>query len=180
MGPGPGQDRGTDVFRGLDGKGNGGGNGDFCLHGQAGLEYGKGMAVQRTQAMTRERWGQIKSAFEAALARPVAEREECIRSLCGTDSELESEVKALLEANDSAQSFLQAPAAAVIGYVPPDGAPRTLAPGEVLAGRFEIVSFLNRGGMGEVYEAWDRELKDHIALKTIRPEIASSPAVLER
>ncbi len=130
--------------------------------------------------MTRERWGQIKSAFEAALARPVAEREECIRSLCGTDSELESEVKALLEANDSAQSFLQAPAAAVIGYVPPDGGPRTLAPGEVLAGRFEIVRFLNRGGMGEVYEAWDRELKDHIALKTIRPEIASSPAVLER
>ena len=49
-------------------------------------------------------------------------------------------------------------------------APETgrLAPGQVLAGRFTIVRFLARGGMGEVYEARDSFLKgDRVALKTI-------------
>ena len=34
--------------------------------------------------------------------------------------------------------------------------------------------------MGEVYEAWDRELQISIALKTIRPRIASDAGVIER
>lgn len=42
------------------------------------------------------------------------------------------------------------------------------APGDLLAGRFEIVRFLARGGMGEVYEARDRLLPGvPIALKAI-------------
>ena len=61
--------------------------------------------------------------------------------------------------------------------------PRTaqsLCPNQVVAGRFEILRFLNGGGMGEVYEAWDRDLRERIALKTIRPEIAANPSVIER
>ena len=34
--------------------------------------------------------------------------------------------------------------------------------------------------MGEVYEAWDPELKDRIALKTIRPYIANDPMIIQR
>jgi serine/threonine protein kinase len=55
-----------------------------------------------------------------------------------------------------------------------------LAFGQIVAGRFEILRFINSGGMGEVYEAWDSDLRERIALKTIRPEIASSPSVIER
>jgi hypothetical protein len=54
------------------------------------------------------------------------------------------------------------------------------APGELLAGRFTIVRFIARGGMGEVYEAEDRELRERVALKTIRPEIAGDPRAIER
>ena len=57
---------------------------------------------------------------------------------------------------------------------------QSLSPGDILCGRFEIRKFLNSGGMGEVYDAWDSDLHDRIALKTIRPEIAASPFIIER
>src|ERR1700721_285762 len=44
--------------------------------------------------------------------------------------------------------------------------------GERLAGRFRIVRFVARGGMGEVYEAEDTELNERVALKTIRFDLA--------
>lgn len=54
------------------------------------------------------------------------------------------------------------------------------APGEVLAERYEIVRYIAQGGMGEVYEAEDRQLQTRVALKTVRPEIASDPGIRER
>lgn len=52
--------------------------------------------------------------------------------------------------------------------------------GQIVAGRFRILRFINSGGMGEVFEAWDSELGDRVALKTIRPEIASFPSAIDR
>lgn len=55
-----------------------------------------------------------------------------------------------------------------------------LADGALVAGRWRIVRFLARGGMGEVYEADDTELRERVALKTIHPSVSSQPASLER
>jgi eukaryotic-like serine/threonine-protein kinase len=56
-----------------------------------------------------------------------------------------------------------------------------LAPGDLLAGRFKIVRFIARGGMGEVYEAGDQHLRDTpVALKTLRPEIGNDPLARQR
>jgi tetratricopeptide (TPR) repeat protein len=56
----------------------------------------------------------------------------------------------------------------------------TFAPGQVLADRYRIVRFIAQGGMGEVYEADDRELGERVALKTVRPEIGSQEGALDR
>jgi tetratricopeptide (TPR) repeat protein len=55
-----------------------------------------------------------------------------------------------------------------------------LNPGTVLGGRYEILQMLGLGGMGAVYKAQDRELDRTIALKVIRPDLASNPEALAR
>jgi serine/threonine protein kinase len=49
-----------------------------------------------------------------------------------------------------------------------------------VAGRYRIIRFIAQGGMGEVYEAKDLELMEKVALKTVRPQIAQHPGILER
>jgi len=59
--------------------------------------------------------------------------------------------------------------------------PPLLKRGDVLEERFEIIQFLARGGMGEVYEAADRHMQGkHLALKTLRQEGASDAVMRQR
>jgi len=56
----------------------------------------------------------------------------------------------------------------------------TLSPNKVLGGRYEILQMLGEGGMGAVYKARDLEVNQLVALKVIRPDLASNPAIIER
>ena len=56
----------------------------------------------------------------------------------------------------------------------------TFSPKELVANRYRIVRFIGQGGMGEVYEAEDLELREPVAVKTIRPEIAGDQRAIER
>jgi serine/threonine protein kinase/tetratricopeptide (TPR) repeat protein len=49
-----------------------------------------------------------------------------------------------------------------------------------LANRFRILRFISKGGMGEVYEAEDLELREKVAIKTILPSTAANPAAIEQ
>lgn len=52
--------------------------------------------------------------------------------------------------------------------------------GTTFAGRYEIIESLGTGGMGKVYRAYDNKIKEEIALKLLKPEIATNKKTIER
>jgi serine/threonine protein kinase/tetratricopeptide (TPR) repeat protein len=55
-----------------------------------------------------------------------------------------------------------------------------LTTGSTFAGRYQIIEELGKGGMGKVYKAQDTEIKEKVALKLIKPEIAADEKTIER
>jgi HAMP domain-containing protein/predicted Ser/Thr protein kinase len=55
-----------------------------------------------------------------------------------------------------------------------------LRPGAVFAGRYEVKEIIGAGGMGVVYRAFDRELQEPVAIKTLKQEVMAGGAALER
>ena len=51
-------------------------------------------------------------------------------------------------------------------------------PGAILAGRYQIIGLLGKGGMGEVYRANDLTLDQPVALKFLPEGMAGNPAML--
>ena len=44
--------------------------------------------------------------------------------------------------------------------------------GQILSGRYRIEEAIGRGGMAEVYKAWDSERNYHVAVKVLREDLA--------
>ena len=55
-----------------------------------------------------------------------------------------------------------------------------LTMGSTLAGRYQIIEELGHGGMGRVYKVFDTKIKEKVALKLIKPEVASDKETIER
>jgi serine/threonine protein kinase/formylglycine-generating enzyme required for sulfatase activity/cephalosporin-C deacetylase-like acetyl esterase len=129
--------------------------------------------------MTPEKWEKVKVLFDAALAKPSEQRLHYLQETCA-EEDLRAEVVRLLAEFEDAGSFLSKRAPSGPGAVSAPRASGSYPPGQILAGRFKLVRFLARGGMGEVYEAADEELQQRVALKLVRPELLLDSTSLQR
>jgi eukaryotic-like serine/threonine-protein kinase len=129
--------------------------------------------------LTPEQWERVKAVFETVLDKPPAERSAHLATANEDPSVLE-EVGRLLRSHSEAGNFLSVSplASPVVPELTMEV--HSFNPGDLLADRFRITSFLARGGMGEVYEAEDVELREQVALKTIRSELLQDTHALER
>jgi serine/threonine protein kinase/Flp pilus assembly protein TadD len=80
---------------------------------------------------------------------------------CGT------ELSSVKEISVSQTETLQAPV-------------QELTTGSTFAGRYQIIEELGHGGMGRVYKVLDTDIKEKIALKLLRPEMALDKETVER
>jgi serine/threonine protein kinase len=126
-----------------------------------------------------EKWAKLRDIYARLLDVPEDQQKFVLRDLCDGDSEIEREIEDLLLAHNKAGSFLNESVTKALSSIAPLKV-EELRSGTVLASRFHVIRHLHTGGMGAVYEAWDLELQEVLALKTIRPEIASEPSVIER
>ena len=113
--------------------------------------------------MTPERWQQVKEIFNSAINYQPEERGQFISEACSGDEDLRSEVESLIASHERTGSFIDEPAFAAAAFLPNEA---ELKPGRTI-GSYEILSFISRGGMGEVYLAEDKRLGRKVALKRL-------------
>jgi eukaryotic-like serine/threonine-protein kinase len=142
------------------------------------------------EEMSRQRQS-VEKLFGDALDMQPGARRAFLDAACRDEPELKHLVEHLLSEDERAGSFLKRPLLELStkGGITSYGVSSTrttvttarFKAGDVIAGRFSVVRFIARGGMGEVYEVEDHLLQcSRVALKIIRPEIAADAEASHR
>jgi eukaryotic-like serine/threonine-protein kinase len=128
--------------------------------------------------MSPERLEQLENLYNEALAVPALERRAFVDRVCADDNELGNELSSLLNYEEKAENYLEAPAVDVVA-----GAMAETRGGVLIdrrLGRYQLLSLVGRGGMGEVYCAVDTRLNRLVAVKVLPSYLVGDPERLRR
>jgi len=115
------------------------------------------------EAISPERWQQVKSIFEAAIALNQDDRARFLSENCREDTQLLSLVERLIAADERAEAFLEN---SPINSLRSSDSQQWVGK---RVGHYRILEELGRGGMGAVYLARrEDEFEKVVALKIIR------------
>ena len=126
--------------------------------------------------MNEDRWHTLQELFHTALQRAPEDRDAFLDERCGADIALRHEIRLLFAREGSDQDFVDSP---------PSHLARELlsvaerGPGTTI-GRYEIISMLGGGGMGEVYRARDPRLGRDVAVKIMRVHVRDDATLVRR
>jgi serine/threonine protein kinase len=123
--------------------------------------------------MSSDRLEQLETLYNEALALPPADRPAFLDRVCGGDTGLRRELTSLLGYEHEAESYLDTPAIQVVaGAMAENGAGLLI---DRRLGRYQLLSLVGRGGMGEVYCAVDTRLNRLVAVKLLPSYLAADP-----
>src|SRR4051794_41037053 len=105
----------------------------------------------------------VMAIVSMALRQPPVERESYLRNACADDPALYQETAEAVRWEEQLGSFLLRPVIAPSDFASP------FEVGQVVSERFEILKTIGEGGMGVVYEGFDRKRQQRIAIKSAKP-----------
>ncbi len=128
--------------------------------------------------MDQKRWQQIEELFQQASEIAPDQRTSLLAQACDGDAELRHEVEALLRDESRIKSFLKEPAIAHVAAEFAAPSDESLSGQHI--GHYQIRVRIGAGGMGEVWQAWDKNLAREVAIKILPAEFAADPERIAR
>lgn len=134
-------------------------------------------------------WDRIQEIYHSALPLPRTQRKDFVDRECNFDSSLMQKIYALLEADETASGFLEAPVFAlalrIISQEIPaasiNSKPDDNLIGTTIDSRYVVISRLAEGGMARVYKAGDlRLLQKPVVVKVLLDESLRNERIVRK
>ena len=137
--------------------------------------------VNRLVQATREvREGKFSGEIVVGTRDEIGELADAFRRMIGELREKDDLVALLSTGQGSTVQMTQGDLRQVTSGAPiprPSSLGISLMPGQTLSNRYEVKEILGAGGMGVVFRAFDRELQEAVAIKTLKPEVMDPQSV---
>jgi serine/threonine protein kinase len=128
--------------------------------------------------MTPERLQQIETIYNDALPLHAGARVSFLDRVCGDDGELRREIESLLALEHKAEGYMETSAFQQAALaIAQEGA--DVFQGRML-GRYQLLSLVGQGGMGQVYCAVDSQLNRLVAVKVLPSYMATDSERVQR